>query len=290
MRISVVVLSYNRPALLADALASIARQAYQPHEVIVVDNPSDASAEIAHVVSNSPNVRLLALPLNIGFAGGMNAGLTVATADHVFLTEDDLVLDAHCLGALAAAMRTRSAPAVLAPVMYNRAAGTVRCAGGRLSLRSVYGLDVHTTLPPQDDLSFVPGAALFAPKTLWDDVGGFREDFFMYLEDCELCLRLRRHGVPIAVVSDARVDHFEPPDALTPDHIEFHKHKNLLALYVLHARWPWVFAFAFRYLWRAWAEPGERRVRLAAIRSTASRLGGLVRDRRDLNLTGAGIA
>jgi GT2 family glycosyltransferase len=286
VRVSVVVLSYNRPMLLAQALASIAGQDLRPDEVVVVDNPSESSAAIAEVVRAFPSTRLLALERNLGFAGGMNAGLSSVAGDHVFLTEDDLVLDPGCLGALATAMEQRGEPALLAPVMYNRASGTVRCSGGRLRLRSTYRLDVHTALPPAGDISFVPGAALFSSRALWTETGGFRPDFFMYLEDCELCLRLRRRGVRIEVVERARVHHFEPPDLPAPDHLELQKQQNLLALYVLHAPLPWLAAFGARYFLRTFTHPHERRVRTTALRATARRLARLLRDRGRLRPTG----
>ena len=279
MRVSVVVLSYNRPLLLAQALASIAGQDRRPDEVIVVDNPSANSGAIAELVRARPFTTLLALEQNLGFAGGMNAGLSAVTGDYVFLTEDDLVLDPGCLGALEAAMARLGEPALLAPVMYNRASGTVRCSGGQLRLRSTYRLDVHTTLPPAGDVSFVPGAALFSSRALWKEAGGFRPDFFMYLEDCELCLRLRRRGVRIDVVERARVHHFEPPNLPAPDHLELQKQKNLLALYVLHAPLPWLAAFSARYVLRTCTHAHERRVRTTALRATARRLAHLVRDR-----------
>jgi GT2 family glycosyltransferase len=279
VRVSVVVLSYNRPLLLAQALASIDRQELRAHEVVVVDNPSESSTVIAEIVAAAPFARLLAPERNLGFAGGMNAGLRAVTGDYVFLTEDDLVLDPACLGALAAAMEGRGEPALLAPIMLNRASGTVRCSGGRLRLRSTYRLDVHTAVPPAGEISFVPGAALFSSRSLWAESGGFRPDFFMYLEDCELCLRLARRGIRIGVVEGARVHHFEPPDVPAPDHLELQKQKNLLALYVLHASLPWLVAFGARYVLRTCTHANERRLRAAALRATAGQLMHLLRDR-----------
>jgi GT2 family glycosyltransferase len=67
-------------------------------------------------------------------------------------------------------------------------------------------------------------------------LGGFREEFFMYTEAVELCLRAARAGRRLAVVPRARAAHFEPPEGVAgPSALEFHKLKNFLALYLLHA-------------------------------------------------------
>ena len=95
--VSVVLLSYNRPALLAEALASIQAQTYRACEVTVVDNPSPASEEVARLVGRFPDLRLFRSPFNLGYAGGMNRGLELSSGEYTLITEDDIVLDRDCL-------------------------------------------------------------------------------------------------------------------------------------------------------------------------------------------------
>ncbi len=79
--ITIVILSYARPALLARALASVTAQAYPNLEILLVDNKSAASGEIARVAGNFPAVRLIQNSDNLGFAGGMNVGIAAASGD-----------------------------------------------------------------------------------------------------------------------------------------------------------------------------------------------------------------
>jgi len=79
-------------------------------------------------------------------------------------------------------------------------------------------------------------------------LGGFRSEFFMYLEDVELCLRARRHGIPIAVVPLARAVHLPPNAGPASLRLEYHKFKNLLATYLLHAPLRALPAVAARYV------------------------------------------
>lgn len=91
--ISVVVLSYNRPKELAESLESIVAQEFREVEIIVVDNRSANSEKVAEVVGRFPGTRFFPQPKNLGFAGGMNVGLAVATGDFIHITEDDIILD-----------------------------------------------------------------------------------------------------------------------------------------------------------------------------------------------------
>jgi GT2 family glycosyltransferase len=78
-------------------------------------------------------------------------------------------------------------------------------------------------------------------------MGGFRDDFFMYGEDVDLCERVLQSGLTIAVVPDARVWHHEPARTGVSDTVAFHKVKNFVALYLLHAEWRVIPVFALRY-------------------------------------------
>src|SRR5262245_51490597 len=93
--ISVVVLSYNRPEHLANSLRSVFAQDVDADlDVIVVDNLSPKSAEVAQVVADFPRVRFLPQNENLGFSGGMNVGMAATRGDYLHLHEDDIVLDA----------------------------------------------------------------------------------------------------------------------------------------------------------------------------------------------------
>src|SRR5687768_46276 len=99
-RVTIVVLSYNRPHLLEHALHSIALQTCHPCEVLVVDNASSSSPRIRDLVEGFNGVRLIANTTNRGFTGGMNQGLAAAGGEYVYLTEDDIELDPACVATL----------------------------------------------------------------------------------------------------------------------------------------------------------------------------------------------
>ena len=291
--VSVVVLSYNRPAYLREALASVAAQTHAPHEVIVVDNRSAASEEIARVIAEFKGATLAPSAVNQGYAGGMNRGLERAAGEYVFLTEDDIVLERDCLKRLLVHAEADPSTGLVAPLIYNRTEGTIRCAGGEFELGGVYrrktygeGATDRGQYAGPFDVKCLDGAALLARTHFLQGLGGFREEFFMYVEAIELCARVARAGRRLTVVPSARVDHFEPPkDANTSPAFAFHRYKNLFAFYLLHAPARHLPEFFCRYallgLLRAAAgRGGDAGALLRAIVWTARRVPSLVRERR----------
>lgn len=241
--VSVVLLSYNRPELLREALASVLAQTYPRLEVTVVDNLSRKSAEVARLVAGSPGVGLVRNGSNLGYAAGMNRGIAAATGLYTYLTEDDVVLDRDCVRRLVEHAEGRPANWLASPLMYNRAAGTIRCAGGEFSLGGVYRKKIYGEGEQEAgqyarpfDVTCLDGAALFARTSFLRELGGFREEFFMYGEAVEFCARAAKAGARLTVVPSAKVYHFEPPEGanVSPE-FDYHRYKNLLLLYALHA-------------------------------------------------------
>jgi GT2 family glycosyltransferase len=238
---TIVVLSYNRPALLEKALRTVVAQTCSTFDVLVVDNQSPSSDRVREVVSAFDGVRLIANEQNLGFTGGMNQGIADAAGEYVYLTEDDVELAPDCVEILVGYLREHPEVGMAGPTMWNRHTPTIRCAGGQFKLGTTYQMKVTGAGEPglPDDspfrTMFLPGAMIAARTSLLRQVGGFHSDFFMYREDVELCSKILERGLGIAIVPAARVYHHEPPDVPEPPVLAFHKHKNLAALYLLHA-------------------------------------------------------
>jgi hypothetical protein len=253
--VSVVVLSHDRPALLEKALASIAAQTCPEMEVLVIDNLSPSSERIREMVpTRFPGMRLIANPENRGFTGGMNQGIAEATGEYIYLTEDDVELAPDCVSLILDYLRQHPETGLASPVMWNRHAETIRCAGGRFTLGARFRLEAAGEGAagwPDDKpyrTTFIPGATVGARTAFLREVGGFHPDFFIYHEDVELCCKVLERGRPIVVVPRARVFHFEPEEGRGGSPLlEFHKNKNLSALYLLHAPWTVLPEYFLRY-------------------------------------------
>jgi GT2 family glycosyltransferase len=252
-RVSIVILSHSRPTLIRSAIESALAQDCPNCEVIVVDNWSDASPVIAGIVADYPDVRLIANLGNVGFARGMNIGMAAAAGEYVYITADDIELDRACIRRMVSFLHAHPDTGMVGGVMLNRGDGTVRCAGGHLVLGNPFSLQiVGDGQPPAAvtegpyDVSYLPGVMMMARRSLFASLGGFREEFLMYSEDIEICCRIRRQGLRIVVVPEAVVSHHDP-DGPPGDAMEFHKIRNLAAVYFLHAPLLVIPEFILRY-------------------------------------------
>ena len=252
--VSVVLLSHNRPRSFERALASVLDQSYSNLEVLVVDNRSASSEEIVGIASRVPAIRLISHSRNLGFTGGMNSGIRETRGEYVYLTEDDIELEPDVIATLVDHMARNVSFGIAAPVMLNRESGTVRCAGGHVTLGQTYTMKILAgdAIGKNDcraapyGVSYVPGASMMVRASVFRTLGAFRDEFFMYGEDVEFCLRVRRCGLEIAVVPEARITHEEPTPRV-PTAIEFHKIKNFASLYFIHAPLRVLPVFVLRY-------------------------------------------
>jgi GT2 family glycosyltransferase len=239
--VSVVLLSFNRPNLLSQALEALLGQTQSISEILVVDNRSPRSGEVAEVVGRFPTVRLIANDTNLGFTGGMNVGLAHATGEYILVTEDDLILDPNCIEVLMGYVPAHPEVALAGGLMVNHTSGTLRCAGGELRLGTRYEKRVHGwdeedcgQFPLPLEVTYLPGGFLLARRSDWQRWGGFHPSFYLYYEDDELCLRVVREGGQIVMIPQARVRHFEPDPGPCPGWLERIKIRNLLQLGLLH--------------------------------------------------------
>jgi GT2 family glycosyltransferase len=285
--VTAVVLSYNRPDYLRESLIALALQTRPADRAIVVDNRSPASDKVAEVVAGFRGVELIRNAGNLGFTGGMNVGIAAATGKYVLLIEDDITADAECLGRLVACMESDPRIGLCGAVMFNRGDGTVRCAGGELSLGARYGKRIFGAaecdgLPRR--VSYLPGALLLARRDDLRRWGGFRDDFFMYHEDDELGLRVLKEGRTIVVAPGAKVSHFDPAPGPSPAWLDYIKLRNFYRLYLLHAPAAVLPGFLARYTaWQFLREALRLRPRcllvLAVALDTLARSPWLLRDR-----------
>ena len=287
--VSVVVLSHRRPRALPEVLRSLAEQSYGDCEIIVVDNKSDASEEIAGIVAGCPAARLVPLDSIIGFSGGMTSGIAEAKGTYIFLTLDDLVVEPECIREFVDFFAAGGS-GVATGLVLDSATNKILSAGGELKLNGVFqhilpgrGEPVEYaerfTAPYQ--VGYVPGGFIFCETATLRRFGGYRPEFFIYFEDVELSLRLRRLGYPLWVVPGARVWHCIEQPGEYPD-FSFYKLRNFFATYILHARkrvWP---EFLLRHVVLEFPRAlrrGNALKLLAACASCAWSLPRLLRDR-----------
>ncbi|HEX4491175.1 MAG TPA: glycosyltransferase family 2 protein [Acidimicrobiia bacterium] len=210
-RWAAVVPTYNYGDVLEPSLRSmVAETSAGPPDLVVVDNAStDGSTDRLRVAM--PEVRLLPAPGNVGYARAANLGIAATDAPIVAVLNGDLELHAGVAAAMLAAFAADARLGAVGPRMLNldgsvypsaRSDPGLFVALGHAALGLVWKtnpwtrryrqLDVDPT--ESRDVDWISGAAMWLRREALDDVGGWDERYFMYMEDFDLCLRLRRAG------------------------------------------------------------------------------------------------
>ena len=197
--VSVVIPNWNGRRWLPGCLAALAAQTRPPAEVVVVDNGStDGSLE--RLAERHPDVRVLALGRNTGFAAAANRGIEAATSEAVALVNPDAVLAPDWLERTAAALAADPGAGAVACKMVDLDdpgrvydAGDVLRRDGVCEQRGRFQRDDGRFDEPGEVFAACAGAALYRREAVLA-VGGFDERFFAYLEDVDLGLRLRLAG------------------------------------------------------------------------------------------------
>ncbi len=202
--ISVIIISYNTADLIGPCLASVVSQTGCRQEIFVVDNAStDGGA--AFIAANHPTVHLAANEENRGFAAANNQVLPCCHGKYLLFLNPDTVLQKDCLAAAMAFMDAHPEMGLAGLQILNPDGSNQESVSYRY-LSQRYTSGELAALPGK--IAAVLGAAMIAPRRAIAAVGGFDEDFFLYGEDEDLCLRLRRRGFQIGYIPGARVLHF----------------------------------------------------------------------------------
>ena len=208
---SIVIPNWNGRHHLTECLDSVRRQSFASYEVVLVDNGStDGSADF--VLSRYPEVKLLELGENIGFAGGVNAGIKAAGGEYVVLLNNDTEVVPAWLEHLAGAIKANPDVSIFASQLvdfFDR--GLIDSAGDGMDLcLGPYKIGERQPVECFRESAFVFGACGGGGcyhRSLFERIGFFDEDFFAYFEDIDLSFRANWFGMRCLSVPDAVIYH-----------------------------------------------------------------------------------
>jgi GT2 family glycosyltransferase len=211
---SVIIPTYNGERLLIPCLEALRAQEYPREcwEIIVVDDASRDGTR-ARLASKYPEVRVVALPTNRGLAAACNAGAAVARGEALVMLNNDTEVEPGWLAALLEPLAADPTVGAVAAKMllFDRrdilhSAGDLYGRDGIPRNRGVWERDVGQYDADVRVFGGCGGAVAYR-RTAWEEVGGFDEQLFMYLEDVDLAWRLRLLGWEARFAPRARVYH-----------------------------------------------------------------------------------
>ena len=219
--VGAAVVNYNAGDHLLACVRSLRAEGVA--EIVVADNGSiDGSADA--LAAADPGVTVLALGANLGFAVGANRAVAATSGDAALVLNPDTVVGPGAVAALRAALDGDPGLAVVGPRVNNpdgslypsarRFPDLVAAAGhgflGLVSPRNRFTRRYRMTdwdHGERRDVDWVAGTAMLVRRSAFDQVGGFDERYFMYVEDVDLCWRLRAAGWRVGYEPEAVVVH-----------------------------------------------------------------------------------
>jgi GT2 family glycosyltransferase len=217
-----VVVNYNAGAALSDCVGSVLAQEPRP-ELVVVDNAS-TDGSVDGLGRAHPGVRIVHSGGNLGYARAANLGIAATRAPVVAVLNPDTVLRRGTGAALAACFAAEPDLGAAGPRLCNPDGSVYPSARRVPSLVDAVGHGLlffvwrdnpftrryrETGADPdrRREVDWVSGAAVWLRRAALDDIGGWDERYFMYVEDVDLCWRLHRAGWRVAYEPAGTVEH-----------------------------------------------------------------------------------
>ncbi len=252
--VSVIIVNYNAGATLSRCVSALL-DAGRIAELIIVDNASsDDSLELLRdhrqiAAANGVTMTVLPMATNLGFATACNRGAEQAGRPWLLFLNPDCFVQPDTAERLMGVLVDHPTTGLLGAMMCD-ADGKPQRANRRRepspwrSLMTLTGLarweqrwrvlqgvehppsDVFTDWQPVDAVS---GALMLMPASLFSELGGFDEGYFLHCEDLDLCRRIREAGYTVAVAGKIDVVHLQGVSSRrTPVRVHWFKHRGML--------------------------------------------------------------
>ncbi len=223
-KLSIIVLSYNTRDLTKICIQSIIKQ-YQKQlesgevEIVLVDNAStdDTILITSHLTSHISHLKIIENKDNVGFSKGNNIGAKVAKGEYLFFLNSDAEVQDKGLLEMVAYLNDHEKIGVLGGKLRNVGGSNQPSAGKFYTLANVFfmlfgaerfGL-LRVSPSKTSGVDWVSGASLMMRRDLFESLKGFDEHFFMYVEDMELCFRVKKSGFNVYFYPDISIIHKE---------------------------------------------------------------------------------
>lgn len=251
MQLSVIIVNYNVRPFLENALASLYRAIKGiDGEILVVDNASD-DGSVEMVRSKFSRVQLIVNQKNSGFAAANNPALKQAKGEYILLINPDTVVQEDTLQTMVSFFEENHDVGLAGCKILNPD-GSLQLACRRsfptpwVAFTKIMGLSTLfpktklfgkynlTYLNPDEtyEVDAVSGSFMFLRRSVYEQVGGLDEQFFMYGEDLDWCYRIQHAGWKILYVHSTKIIHYKGESAKRSDIDELKLFYDAMHLFV----------------------------------------------------------
>ena len=231
-RVSIIIPNYNRKRDLERLLPSIANQTFHDYEVIIIDDRSPDKSAVEYIkdfVKNRNNMRLVENTENIGFVKTCNKGIKLANSTYVCVLTNDTDVTKNFVERNVAIMDADNSIGVLSCIIVDKEGNNWFSGGNLKGWIPAWSTDDFQGIRSVD---YVAGTACFYRKEVFDKIGLLNEQFVMYHEDVEFCLRVRHlTNYRTCMFGEKLVKHNVTIGDILPFHkATYYTHRNLILL------------------------------------------------------------
>lgn len=214
-KITIVILNWNGYEDTTECITSLQKVKYDNHQIVVVDNGSDAE-EFNKLKNNFLHIEVLRSDVNLGFTGGNNLGIKHSLekkADYILLLNNDTTVEPNFIETLLKVFEKEPKAGIVAPIInYFNEQNKIWSAGGKIDKLRGAGISKPASISKEDATSefkveFVSGCCMLIDSNVLNEIGLFDENYFLYSEDTDLCYRVNRNNREIYVAKDALIYH-----------------------------------------------------------------------------------
>lgn len=230
-RLSIVIPNYDRKEDLKRLLPSIANQTFEDYKVIIIDDCSPDKSVVEYIKSfirDRNNMCLVENVENIGFVRTCNRGIKLANSEYICILTNDTEVAQNFIQRNVEIMDADKSIGVLSCIIMNKD-GNIWFSGG--SLKGWIPAMLTDDFQGVRLVDYVAGTAPFYRREVFDKVGFLNEDFFMYHEDVEFCLRVRHEtDYRTCMFGDKLVIHNVGSHDFLPYRANYYIHRNLILI------------------------------------------------------------
>ena len=218
--ISCIIVNWNTKGLTETAVQSIIDTC--PDElhiqIIVVDNASSDGSVcyLKETFDTNPSITILALDRNIGYGPGHNRGLSIAKGDWIFFLNSDIMILEGCLLEMYKVSISNKLAGIYAPRILNPDYTDQDVFGHLFPIKwdlfiKLFSRKQQMALQNEGDIKYfqsIAGVAYFVSKEYLAMHGAWAEEYIMFTEDLDFCMRVHLAGKKCIMIPNAKMIHF----------------------------------------------------------------------------------
>ena len=217
MQLSIIIINYNGIKYFQKCFDSIYEKLKTiSFEIIVLDNNSKDNS-VSFIKEKFPKVKLIESKINYGFGKGNNEAVKQAMGNYLLLLNNDTIL-LEDFSSLIDLLKENKDIGTIGINMLNKDKKYLQAAGNFPDFFNLFWMklafninsDFKTGNFKQDfyNVDWLTGSFLLMPKHVYNEVGGFDEDYFLYVEDVDLCKKIANKGYKRVFCSKFNYVHF----------------------------------------------------------------------------------